>query len=840
MWAKVRCRWAAYEQWHRNLAEKRVMAEKALKVVGRWVHQCVARTTEVWHEYTVEEARKRNLMKQIVQRTHKRGLAFALGVWHSNVLSTLHERAEEERRQNIVSRAVRKMLNQARAGALERWRTNVSDLARQRKLMACIVQRMQKRGVVLALDLWHSNVVSALQERAEEERRNAVMQRVVTRMLHVAVAASFSRWFDNVRELRRQRGIMERVALQMKSAGMFAALQRWRENFTEKKAMVAKSTKVVLRRKLQAVVRCLEAWRKLTAEEVRKRYLMGRILARMFHRSLSFAMELWQLAVEEKLQARREDEVQHLRSMVKMGSELRDGDRSAQNAAEDLLSRREQEVVELQAELSQTKQLRKDLEESMQVAQAARERFNMEKRLEAEAAHSYQQMQAAQHQHLLQTLRDNCAAAEKRGLELERSTRKAEGESAASKKIELEMREKWRDASRQRDDCRRRMLRLVAISQRQAHAIVARRDTQPLADDTPRLFGLKEELQASVESLKVQQAFFMSDLVCNLTPRQSRARAPTSAQSQSASLSTVGPLPSSNGEEGDNITLREHSLGSKRMSINGTAKRRAAPLDAVPVLKSPIFGFFGPSVASLQKYLPIPHLDLPELPAATLSPPTFFAQSKEPCATMGSVASDAADALERALIAALCQPGQKAKKTAQGKNPLVAAFSCSPPTKLRARNALSSPQVGGSSAGGGEMQSPEMPKALGDPSSASSYACTSAAGSSTSSNMVAREDDSCSPLHATPGTSAHDLSQEMSELRDHIAKLTRNMGSPEGDHDGNDNTSLIGSDDVYMLRNQIAELVVARSLQRQEADLLRLQVAASPRIPPPTIPSFVL
>ena len=60
----------------------------------------------------------------------------------------------------------------------------------------------------------------------------------------------------------------------------------------------------------------------------------------------------------------------------------------------------------------------------------------------------------------------------------------------------------------------------------------------------------------------------------------------------------------------------------------------------------------------------------------------------------------------------------------QGKDPLVAAFYCSPPTKLRARDALSSPQVGGSSAGGGEMQIPEMRKALGDPPSAS-YAFTS-------------------------------------------------------------------------------------------------------------------
>jgi hypothetical protein len=72
-----------------------------------------------------------------------------------------------------------------------------------------------------------------------------------------------------------------------------------------------------------------------------------------------------------------------------------------------------------------------------------------------------------------------------------------EQKGTASKKIELEMREKLRDALRQRDDCRQRMLRLVAISQRQAHAIVGRQHTQPLANDTPRLFGLKEELQAA-------------------------------------------------------------------------------------------------------------------------------------------------------------------------------------------------------------------------------------------------------------------------------------------------------------------------------------------------------
>jgi hypothetical protein len=65
---------------------------------------------------------------------------------------------------------------------------------------------------------------------------------------------------------------------------------------------------VVLRWKLQEVLRCLEAWRELTAEEVRKRDLMGRIVARMQNRSLSFAMELWQQIVSAARQEQAEEE----------------------------------------------------------------------------------------------------------------------------------------------------------------------------------------------------------------------------------------------------------------------------------------------------------------------------------------------------------------------------------------------------------------------------------------------------------------------------------------------------------------------------------------------------
>ena len=97
------------------------MAAKALKVVRRWFYQCVARIIDTWHEHTVEEARRHNLLARIVKRMQKRGVVLALSVWHSNVLSFLQERAEEERRNAVMQRVVKRMLHAAVAMSVSRW-----------------------------------------------------------------------------------------------------------------------------------------------------------------------------------------------------------------------------------------------------------------------------------------------------------------------------------------------------------------------------------------------------------------------------------------------------------------------------------------------------------------------------------------------------------------------------------------------------------------------------------------------------------------------------------------------------------------------------------------------
>ena len=84
------------------------------------------------------------------------------------------------------------------------------------------------------------------------------------------------------------RRMMRRIVLRMSQRNISQALDRWMEKMVKRKAMVAKCTRAVLRWKLRAVVRCLEAWRGLTAQEVQRRGLMGRIVARMLYRSLSY------------------------------------------------------------------------------------------------------------------------------------------------------------------------------------------------------------------------------------------------------------------------------------------------------------------------------------------------------------------------------------------------------------------------------------------------------------------------------------------------------------------------------------------------------------------------
>jgi len=156
-----------------------------------------------------------------------------------------------------------------------------------------VVQRLMNRGLVEGFERWRDTVVAERQmkenARAEEERRAAVMQRVVKRMQHATLASGLLSWREQVRELRRQQGILENVASRMRNAAVYMAFARWGE-----------SAKEVHRQRTEE----MQKWggeRKPTLQK---------IVGRMLHRSLWYAMDLWQENVQTSQQEQAESERQ--------------------------------------------------------------------------------------------------------------------------------------------------------------------------------------------------------------------------------------------------------------------------------------------------------------------------------------------------------------------------------------------------------------------------------------------------------------------------------------------------------------------------------------------------
>ena len=138
---------AACERWHAAVVEKEIMVAKVRTVVFSWVNQCVGQVMDAWHVYTVDEARKRNLMARIVQRMQSRCVVVALENWQWNVAGTLGKRAEEERRKTVMQRVVQRMQHGTLASGLLRWCEHVGELRRQREILEKVAARMRNGAV---------------------------------------------------------------------------------------------------------------------------------------------------------------------------------------------------------------------------------------------------------------------------------------------------------------------------------------------------------------------------------------------------------------------------------------------------------------------------------------------------------------------------------------------------------------------------------------------------------------------------------------------------------------------------------------------------------------------
>jgi hypothetical protein len=98
---------------------------------------------------------------------------------------------------------LRRMLNQAQGGALDRWSTNVRELARQRDIMDRVVMRWKLKTTAMCLEFWQVHW-------AEEQRRRHIMTKIVLRMSQRSVVQALDRWLDVVEEVAASRAEAER------------------------------------------------------------------------------------------------------------------------------------------------------------------------------------------------------------------------------------------------------------------------------------------------------------------------------------------------------------------------------------------------------------------------------------------------------------------------------------------------------------------------------------------------------------------------------------------------------------------------------------------------------
>jgi len=112
-------------------------------------------------------------------------------------------------------KVVQRLMNRGLEEGLERWRYQTAEELRKRYIITKVVRRMSQRGASQALERWIEAVVQvaaaraeeerrglggpvATGRRAEEERKQAVMSKIVLRMSHQSVSRALDRWMERL------------------------------------------------------------------------------------------------------------------------------------------------------------------------------------------------------------------------------------------------------------------------------------------------------------------------------------------------------------------------------------------------------------------------------------------------------------------------------------------------------------------------------------------------------------------------------------------------------------------------------------------------------------------
>ena len=214
-----------------------------------------------------------------------------------------------------ASNVVVRWMNQACGRCLDAWRAHAAEEARKRAVMDKIVSRMHHRGTALAWDRWVERVEEAREERGEEERRQKAMTKIIMRLRCKVLFRGFGSWRVNVSMLgnrklfnraadleqvkqekhkeARRRLLIANIVKRMLQSTMFTAVVRWIDHVEEKKTMSVKMTRVLTRWTNQVLASFYGSWRELFTHRKLLKCKICRVLIRLRQRCVTRAFMCW-------------------------------------------------------------------------------------------------------------------------------------------------------------------------------------------------------------------------------------------------------------------------------------------------------------------------------------------------------------------------------------------------------------------------------------------------------------------------------------------------------------------------------------------------------------------
>ena len=320
----VKAMWAAWSRWEEYAGEVKREARVLGKVLQRWRRRELQRGWEVWYEQHVAAARVWGLLTRAERRVGHARLTWGLGEWRDGHRRSLHARAIEEEKRRRMAQArgmVVRMVHGHLAWAFELLCTQILRTHRERAVCERVIARMQDGRRARAFDAFVEATGSAKQQRAalgrviarwrggvtdralqawwtcvreareeaqrqverdaaemlqrewreanaraeagvarEVERRRALCQQVVARILQAQLAAAWARMIAVVQASQQQRARCRRAVLRMTRCGLAMALQLWRARVEEGQERRLAVGRAVGCWRSQAVARAWAAW----------------------------------------------------------------------------------------------------------------------------------------------------------------------------------------------------------------------------------------------------------------------------------------------------------------------------------------------------------------------------------------------------------------------------------------------------------------------------------------------------------------------------------------------------------------------------------------------------